>query len=266
MMINKIYLATFFLLLSPGCTDFFVEISKDDIWMSEEYRQIKLLYRPENHSSQPSPDKTIINNILFQQNLYIRRICDSIKMTYNGNVLIYLYNSDESEEKIGTRGGGHAIPNFLCFYYTYHTNLAPYTDQYGMENPPLGAHEIAHVLSHHLLGTAGTKLMSEGYAVWLEGGYGRRLLRDIIKLLLFEPDHSDILSPTQMLKKTDYKEEIYYPNAGMFVHFLVNRYGINIANKLFTIPKDLFILEFRKLTSVDFNFMEEDYQNFLKKL
>ena len=262
--LTNIFLIT--IILTYGCTDFIMQIEKDEFWLSRNSGQVTVHYREKDFTSEPSPDSIVINKILYQQNVYIKRISDSIGMTFNDNVLIYLYNADESYEKIGTKGGGHAIPNFLSFYYTYRIYFKSYTDQYGMGNPPFGAHEMVHVITHHLLGTAGTKLMSEGYAVWLDGAYGRTSLRDIIKWHLKQSEDSKILAPSQMLRKTDYPEEIFYPSAGMFVRFLVSRYGIDLANYLFNIRSEHFIREFEKATSVSFTSMEEDFRNFLKKL
>ncbi len=261
-----VILSSILLCLTSGCTGLFVDISKDDLWLTEKSGQVILHYRPDNYSESESPGQNIITRILYQQNIYIRRICDSIGVNLTDNVLIYLYNADEAHEKIGTKGGGHAVPNFLSFYYTYHCTLSPYTDQYGMINPPMGAHEIAHVITHHLLGTSGTKLMSEGYAVWLEGGYGRQHLKDIIKWQFIKNDSTNILLPSEMIHKTDYPEEIYYPNAGIFVYYLVTRYGIIIANKLFVASCNNFIREFEELTSSPFVTLEEDYLTFLKRL
>ena len=255
-----------FLMIISGCTDFIMQIEKDEFWLSQHSGQVTVHYREKNFSSEPSPDSLMVSRILRQQNTYINRISDSIGMTFNDTVLIYLYNADESHEKIGTKGGGHAIPNFLSFYYVYKIYYKTYTDQYGMVNPPLGAHEMVHVITHHLLGTAGTKLMSEGYAVWLDGAYVRTSLVEIIKWYIKQSEESKILMPSQMLSKTDYAEEIFYPSAGMFVRFLVRRHGIELANYLFNIRSENFIREFEKATSLSFTSMEEDFKNFLKKL
>jgi hypothetical protein len=140
-----------------------------------------------------------------------------------------------------------------------------YTDHYGIKNPYLGAHEMVHVISQHILGTPGTKMMSEGYAVWIDGSYARHDIEQIIK---HYRDHEEekILSPDQLLKEVSTEESIYYPNTGLFLRFLANTYGVEMCNKLFTITHEKFVKKFEKLSGISWDEMNGHYNEYLKNL
>ena len=260
----KIFLAIITILLS-SCTDFIVPIDKQEEWLTNKSDNIILHYRSPDYSSSISPTEEISKQIVSDQNYYFSTIQDSIQRQFNNRVLIYLYNKDEAEEFIGTNSGGHSIPKLHCFYYTYLPDKPDYTDQYGIENPYLGAHELVHVITHRCLGYPGTKMMSEGYAVWLDGSYGGNDIKDIM-IHYRDNEPEKILSPTQLLNETTEIEAIYYPNAGTFIKFLVSRYNIENINTLFTIRENDFISRFYQHTATDWQDMSDKYFNYVDNL
>jgi len=256
-------MAALFLLTS--CTDFIADVDHQKDWKTEEYGNILLHYRPEGFSSSPSPSAQEAKRIVQNQNVYYRGIQDSIRRSFHDKVLVYLYNQDEADALIGTDGGGHAIPKFNCYYYTYIANRKKLVDQYQVEDPVIGAHELAHVITHRLLGYPGTKMMSEGYAVWLDGIYGGYRIADIVRSYRHQQPEK-ILTPNQLLTETNRKESVYYPNAGVFLRFLVNAYGVESINMLFSRPSENLKDEFHYVTNTTWEEMSARYNSYIEAL
>jgi hypothetical protein len=234
--------------LGTSCTDIIVSVSPKEEWVLKKSRNINLHYRDQAYSSSPSPDLEQVDHIIEAQKIYYYAISDSIDRFYNEDVLIYLYNDDEAEEKIGTNGGGHALPKFNTYYYTFIDSNRSITDHFGIVDPYIGAHELVHVITHRTLGYPKTKLMSEGYAVWLDGTYARYHIKDIIRHYRND-DPEKILTPHELLfNANDYTASVYYPNCGLFTGFMVHRYGIETINSIFTSSEEEFIADLLCLT------------------
>ncbi|MBS3771860.1 MAG: hypothetical protein KGY69_16535 [Bacteroidales bacterium] len=248
-----------------SCTDFFVDVSLQKEWEEMESENIVIHYRPEGFSASPSPDENAVQTMLENQNYYYHVIQDSIQRSFSDKVLIYIYNKDEGKSLIGTDGGGHAIPKLNSFYYTYLPDRRKLTDQYQKKNPPLGAHELVHVITHRTLGYPPTKMMSEGYAVWLDGDYGGYGIDDIIRK--YRDDQPDkIMKPSELLKESTDKESVYYPNAGVFVRYLVRTYGVEKVNQLFVSDEDAFQKDFEKITGDKWKTMADEYTGYINNL
>ena len=248
-----------------SCTDFFADVNLQKEWKEMESETIIVHFRPEGFSSSPSPDEETVRSILDNQNLYYRVIQDSIGRSFNDKVLIYLYNKDESEKLIGTDGGGHAIPKLNSFYYTYLPNRREITDQYNIINPPIGAHELAHVITHRTLGYPPTKMMSEGYAVWLDGNYAGYAIDDIIRKYR-KDEPQKIMTPDELLTETIDKESVYYPNAGLLIRYLVQTHGIEKINRLFTSKEDDFKEDFQRITGESWETMSSRFERYINNL
>ncbi len=247
-----------------SCTQFIAEPDLDADWKLTQHGPVKLYTKPAGASDAPSPNQQQINDILENQLFYYQAIQDSIQRSFEDPVLIYLYNKDQAQEAIGTSGGGLSQPRSLTIYYTYIHDITDYTDQYGKKCPYVGAHELVHVITHQTLGHPGTRLMSEGYAVWLDGSYARRDIEDHMAEFRQHPDF--LLTPTQLLQGKVDTERIYYPNAGMWVRFAAETYGIETLNQLFTVSRDCFIEKFETITQSSWSHMQSGYDQYLQEL
>lgn len=231
-----------------SCTDFIAHVKPENEWSVLDSANIVLYYRPENYSAKASPRLDQARYIVESQNIYYSAIQDSLGCEYNDKVLIYLFNIDEAYDKIGTNGGGHALPKFNSYYYTFIDSNRSITDHFGIVDPYLGAHELVHVISHRCLGYPGTKLLSEGYAVWLDGTYARFPVKDVI-VYYRENAPEKILTPNDMIYNADtINSSVYYPNCGIFTKYIVHQFGIEIINSLFNTNEDDFILHFEMQT------------------
>jgi hypothetical protein len=248
-----------------SCTDFIAEIDHQQEWEILESENVILHYRPWDYTQSTSPTPEEAMFILNNQDVYYQAIQDSINRQFSDKVLVYLYNKDEAKELIGTNGGGHAIPKFNTFYYTFLVGMNDFTDMYGVVNPYVGAHELVHVITHRTLGYPQTKLMSEGYAVWLDGSYSRYLIEDII-VHYRNNETEKILTPDQLLFESTSDESIFYPNSGLFTKFLVHSYGLEEINKLFTSTQDRFKNDFTVLIGVSWEEMVTEYSLYIENL
>jgi hypothetical protein len=248
-----------------SCTDFIANRDLDSEWQVERAGSVVLHYRAPGYSGSASPDSGVVQTILDNQNRYAQEISDTLNLPFSDAVLIYLYNQDEAEAAIGTQGGGHAIPEFLSFYYTYFDRS--HLDLWG-QPAYIGRHELVHVITHHLLGEPGTKLMSEGYAVALDGGYGIWKTEDglvakpIREWMMSYYDQDRILSIDDLLTRDSLPENVYYPNAGYFIRYCFRRFGTQIMNRLFTTPEDSFRTQLEQETGVSVKSLEAGYHSY----
>ena len=248
-----------------SCTEFIAEIDTDKNRELKENGPIKLYYKKQGVSKTPSPTIHQVHGILNNQKYYYQAIQDSIQKTFSEPVLIYLYNKDQAKESIGTSGGGLSQSRYMTIYYTFIHDITPYTDQFGIKNPFVGAHEMVHVITHNVLGNPGTKLMSEGYAVWLDGSYGRKHINYYIRKFKAEyPEY--VMTPTQLLNESFEDEMIYYPNAGVLIRYWVRQFGVEKINRLFSISKENMREKFEKITKTSWDEMEKHYSNYLNSL
>ena len=263
--LNSTVIYLFIIISLSSCTDFIAEPDLENEWLVIDNDTIVLHFRPKNYTSAPSPTLTQARSIVDYQQFYYYRIRDSIRTDFRDKVLIYLYNKDEAQGEIGTDGGGHSIPKLNTFYYTFITSRPDFTDHFGKKNPYIGAHELVHVITHRSLGYPGTKLLSEGYANWLDGSYGRREIIQIVQTYRDEKPEN-IMSPDQLLFESIPTEAVYYPNCGVFTRFLVSEYGIETINNLFTVMEDDFINEFEQITSETWDVMSDKYDQYIESL
>jgi len=265
MKINQVTYIILLTLLFTGCTEFFAGPDLQDNWEITEHEKIVLHHRPEGFSGTESPTAEEAATIAANQYFYYQRIQDSIGKEFDDLVLIYLFNKDEAEEHIGTNGGGHSIPKFNAFYYTFLDYQNVFTDNYGIVNPAVGAHEMVHVITHRVLGYPATKLMSEGYANWLDGSYARYYIEDIVKSYR-DKSPEKLLTPNQLLVAGDMADSVYCPNSGVFLKYLVSRFGIVKINSLFTVRKENFKKAFENTCNEKWEIMVEEYQKYLDEL
>lgn len=249
-----------FIICLCGCTDLLLDNQADSNWLVKQSGKIAIYYRPINFSKTPSPSSSLVDTMLINQNYLYTRILDTLKAKFSGVVMIYLYNYDESKEKINTNGGGFGITQLLTYHYTYF---------YQYNNPililgkksRLGAHELVHVLAENVIGTHGTKLFSEGLAVYIDDTYGGKYIEDIMKPFY----HSgNVLSLNSLINNSDADEGIYYPNAGTFIKFFVSKYGIEKAKILYLTEKENMESAMLNLTGKSLIDIQKYYEEYCK--
>ena len=91
----------------------------DGKWIVSKRGKVILNTRPINYSKVTSPDSLIIDAILDEQNESMLLINTKLETNFVSEFTVYLFNSDEAKEKIGTNGGGHVNLTTLTIYYTF---------------------------------------------------------------------------------------------------------------------------------------------------
>ena len=166
--------------------------------------------------------------------------------------------------------GGHAIGEFQAIYYTYFpVERARLYRGPGSEPYFIGLHELTHVISHQTLGKPGTRLLAEGLAVALDGGYGVRpaperppgtYLQVTVERWVNE-NLASLLGPRELFDRQERLDEaLFYPQAGAFVRFLLERPGgLEAVKALFTAPEAEFPAAFLRAAGTSLEGVRGEY-------
>lgn len=236
----------------------------DGPWIMNSDKNIILYTRPQNFTAVKSPDSIVIKSILSDQNNFIDTIEFRLKIKYTGTCKIYLFNSDEAKELIGTNKGGKADYSRSEIYYTFFTEPF-YYPEFNL-NSYLGLHELTHIVSFNVLGRTNNKLMSEGYACCLDNSYGAKYssFGQLVRMSNAEwmtdyVKNNLVLTPKELFEANDIPEQNYYPQAGNFIKWLFSQYGVEKINMLFNVDKAAFKSKFKELFNKNFDDLEVDY-------
>ncbi len=237
----------------------------DGLWVKTDSAQVTLYTRPLNYSNSLSPGEAQIRLTLKNQNDFIDTINHKLGLNYTAKVSIYLYNYDEALKKIGINGGGRTLTNKLTICYAFNGDLMYYPNW--KVSDFMGLHEMVHIVSISKLGKGGTRLMTEGYAVAIDGSYAGykdqngKIIRSLIQeWMAAYAKANKVYRPSELLNNPDnFPEEVFYPQSGYFVDWLFKKYGVEKINRLFTVKKDKFKVQFESVTGKAFDAMEAEY-------
>ncbi len=166
---------------------------------------------------------------------------------------------ERMKELIGSETNGIAFPDtkIVCFIYNEKTNAG-------------GAHELMHVMARNLWAGKPKTWINEGLAVYADDQWWGYKLHDLNKYLL----QRDKLIPLEEVIEhlTDYSDMIVYPEAGSFLKYLYEQYGVGKVRQLWAhgdtkdfqlvLGEDLATLEREwhgKLMSADTNRIRYDF-------
>ena len=96
-------------------------------------------------------------------------------------------------------------------------------------------HEVIHVLLNHSLGPT-IALLGEGIAVYLSGSWQRKKVHAVARDLLAKNELIPIESIVDTHRFRAQPDAVTYPEAGSFVGYLVERYGIENLKKIYPYP------------------------------
>lgn len=236
-------------------------------WIETRLGNIALYARPAGFSDTPSPDSLDIDKILSAQIKDIEIINKTLKTYFNTEVKIYLFNHDEAKTKIGTNSGGGAKIKIREMYFAFNKDLANIMDDF------VGLHEMVHIVTSNELGYPATHLMNEGYSNAISNGYKLRLTENgkIVYTSLEQwmkdlTKENKILTPSEMLKKGDaLHDDLFYPQAGYFVKWLMDTYGIETINLVYPLKPKKINKKLSELTGTDFETIEKEYMKYIEK-
>lgn len=238
-------------------------------WIQTKGRQVIIYSRPYNHSKTDSPDSLIIQKIIKEQEQAILLINERLMTNFEAKVKIYLYNSDEAKEKIGTNSGGGCDFRKNRIYFTFHNSTICNTIRNTYDY--VGVHEMVHIISNNELGICKTRFFGEGYSNALDGNYGvimkdnqlafRRNDSTLVKII----EKGKLLKPSDLLNNEDKIPEYeYYPQIGCLMDWLFKTYGVEKINKLYSFKKDKIVSRFSEVTGDSFNEMERRYEGLIQ--
>ena len=260
-------IAAILILAESSCTDYFAALEKHKDWVVTVEGNIVLHTRPKDFSNSSSPDDNAIAIITGNQNFYYLLIKDSLGLHYDDKVLLYLFNYDEALDVIGTNTGGNSMAARSTIYYTFIPGS--YKDIYERD-VYVGAHEMVKLITNRALGTNFTRLMNEGYAAAFAGSYGRTYdeveeivtARSIMEWMEIHYMNGLVLSPEELLFEEGLLDEVFIPNAGLFVRFLWQNYEVQNINILFNLKATDIKTNFNSITGMSFNEMSDSYLEF----
>ncbi len=198
----------------------------------------------------------------------VNEVKSKYHISLNRKISIYLYPQEIAQSEIGTINGGfynlltNKVHNVLStpFYY-------PKTDNYSL----LGDHETVHALFLNSFGISNSQLMVEGIAVAIDKGYGNELRngknirKSIFDIVRFQRDNNQLLSIKDLC--TDNGAEcLFYPQAGVFIEWLINTYGIDTYKNVYRNTYKKMINQTKKYFGISIEQLELNYHNYLLTL
>lgn len=242
-----------------------LKIDKQKPWIITKGRRVTLFTRPPHYNKSPSPDSLTILKIINEQENLIDRINNRLSTDFQSSVNIYLYNLDESNEKIGTIGGGRARSTGFRrnIYFTYRQN--PTFNTITKEYVYIGAHEMVHIIADNQLGRKTTRFFGEGYACALSGNYGSKKQGD--RMVFIRNDSTlakmialdQFLLPSALIDNDSLPAREYYPQIGCLVNWMLETYGAESINRIYNSRRTDIKTKFQQVTGVSFEEMEQLY-------
>jgi hypothetical protein len=172
-----------------------------------------------------------INQIAEARESGFRKISDQLQTTYNDKIILMFYpNAEIKTYETGHTGSGLADGNYIVEIYNDSIKLNPF-------------HETAHIIAGEL-GDPPT-LFNEGFAVYISEALGRDSIESPntpskkINDVTAENLHNNNLIPLANLftfteiGSVESQYAIAYPEAGSFVKFIIEKYGMEKFRKTF---------------------------------
>jgi hypothetical protein len=241
------------------------KIDKQGPWIITNGQRVTLYTRPLQYSKSPTPDSLIIQKIINEQENMIDYINNRLNTDFQSSVNIYLYNLDETKEKIGTIGGGQARSTGFRrnIYFTFRQN--PTFNTITKEYVYLGAHEMVHIIADNQLGRRTTRFFGEGYACALSGNYGSKKQGDRMVFIRNDSTLAKIIAldqfllPSALIDNDSLPAREYYPQIGCLVNWMLETYGAEKINRLYNSRRSNIKTKFQQVTGVSFEEMEKIY-------
>jgi len=151
---------------------------------------------------------------LLQEKSFVRnlKLLGASQYPYGTDAFI-VSSRERMKELIGRETNGIAFPDkkIVCFIFNEKQNAG-------------GAHELMHVMARNLWTGNPKTWINEGLAVYADDQWWGHKLHDLNKYLL----QGGKLIPLEKLIEhlTDYSDMIVYPEAGSFLKYLYEQYGI----------------------------------------
>lgn len=155
-----------------------------------------------------------IDKIVERQETAYRKIIQTLHVDFPDKIQFYLYNSNQQKGILtGNYGNAHANNKYNEAHVVYSTNLKS-----------IGEHEVTHIISSRI--GEPPPLFGEGLALYMEGYWWDKPLHWWARKFLRE---GELVPLDQLLETSKFftnEDRITYPEAGSFVSFIIEKYGM----------------------------------------
>lgn len=243
---RRLHLFTFSLmiaLLTTGATFCFAAPSADELlkrkgfaWKSAVTEHLRLHFEPNSFAETRIEDLKRWQEKSFRTNLQLLKISGYL---YQTDIFI-VASRGRMKQLIGEETNGVAYPDkkIVCLIFNEKLNGS-------------SSHELMHVMAGNVWGLKFKPWINEGFAIYSDDNWHGYRLHDLNKYFLLNKK----LIPIEKLV-ADFKsgaDTISYPQAGSFVKYLYEEYGVEKVKDLWksgrvrdfkqVLGKDIFILE-----------------------
>jgi hypothetical protein len=135
----------------------------------------------------------------------------------------------------------------------------------------VGEHETVHAIFMNRFGLSRSRLLVEGAAVAIDKGFGiveengKRVRVPIYNIVRDQRGQQKLLS-IKYLCSGKGSEELFYPQAGVFVEWLIKNYGINKYQELYRNTNKKILIKTQKYFGISLDELEKKYRNYLLNL
>ncbi|MCP4725633.1 MAG: hypothetical protein GY863_11385 [bacterium] len=212
-----------FCILFAGCTVSIDPEDEKDSWLVENTEHFNFFYGNYEVFLMPHWVNLNIDDIAERQEQGYAEVIADLDVTYEGVINFYIYHPVYVDNRpVQT---GYADPTFETVYLRFHGAI-------------FGKHEISHVISEQTIGRASIRLLNEGLAEALEYHEPADLV-DVIDTFTWTIENYRVADENyiQMLlmRGDEIPTSVFYPQAGWFVQYLIDIYGIEKVKQLYTV-------------------------------
>jgi hypothetical protein len=184
-----------------------------DKWLTFRTSHVVFHYLPDTWVVSEIKGIAIEHETAFADNV------EFLELDYEGPIDVYLYTSEESFYRATARDAGFAI----------NEASEVHTRWFAEDDHQTPGHEITHVITYQAIGQPSEALLGEGIAVWLDHGGN-----------VYHSLCAELYAKGQLVPLSDFIGDGWdgsaaaYYEAGSFVGFLLESYGVDKFRKLFT--------------------------------
>lgn len=214
---------------------------KGFVWKSVSTAHLRLHFEPNTLAETRIEDLKRWQEKAFAKNLQLLKVDNYLAQTD-----IFIVASRERMKQLsGDETNGVAYPEtgVLCFIFSEKINAS-------------GSHELMHIMAGNAWGIKFKTWINEGFAVYSDDGWYGYKLHNLSKFLLQEKK----LVPLEKLIKNfrDYSDMITYPQAGSFVKYLYEQYGVDKIRDLW---KNGTVKDFERVLGKDLTALEKEWHS-----
>ena len=257
---KRIILIIFTLAYVSGCSNIeWLNYSDGNISINIPVKENGYLYYPN--------EEAIISELNYQNKL-VDQITDKYGVKLKGKINIYLYPKEIAFENIGTvNGGGYDILVNKILYVLSEPCISVISEEKSL----LGDHETVHAIFIKSMGYSKSRLITEGLAVAIDKGYGTykkngtRYRVSIYEIVRDQVIQKQILSIKNLCSGNG-KEELFYPQAGIFIEWLIRIYGFEKYKEIYNNTDKKILDETQKYFGISIEELEHNYRIYLLNL